>query len=76
VVVSVGAFGDPSFPPPTESGYDSRRHPWLALPATIERQADELWEPARPLYEAARSAEAAARGRQLLEAHPQYRRLA
>jgi hypothetical protein len=37
IVVSVGSFADPSFPPPTESGYDSRRHPWLAVPATIER---------------------------------------
>ncbi len=27
VVVSVGSFADPGFPPPTESGYDSRRHP-------------------------------------------------
>ena len=26
------AFADPSFPPPTESGYDSRRHPWVGLP--------------------------------------------
>src|SRR5213592_2903115 len=34
LVVSVGAFADPSFPPPTESGYDSRRHPWLGLPAS------------------------------------------
>ena len=25
IVVSVGSFADPSFPPPTESGYDSRR---------------------------------------------------
>ena len=32
VVVSVGSFADPSFPPPTESGYDSRRHPWIRLP--------------------------------------------
>jgi hypothetical protein len=38
VVVSVGSFADPSFPPPTESGYDTRRQPWLARPATIERQ--------------------------------------
>ena len=37
LVVSVGAFADPTFPPPTESGYDWRRHPWLALPDTIER---------------------------------------
>jgi hypothetical protein len=37
IAVSVGSFADPSFPPPTESGYDSRRHPWLAVPSTIER---------------------------------------
>ena len=36
IVVSVGSFADPSFPPPTESGYDSRRFPWLAVPETIE----------------------------------------
>ena len=36
IVVSVGSFADPSFPPPTESGYDSRRHRWLEVPATIE----------------------------------------
>ena len=35
VVVSVGSFADPSFPPPTESGYDSRRHPWVGLPDSI-----------------------------------------
>jgi hypothetical protein len=29
IVVSVGSFADPSFPPPTEAGYQSRRHPWL-----------------------------------------------
>lgn len=29
IVVSVGSFGDPTFPPPTEAGYDSRRHHWL-----------------------------------------------
>lgn len=38
IVVSVGSFADPSFPPPTESGYDSRRHPWLAVPETIGRR--------------------------------------
>jgi hypothetical protein len=37
IVVSVGSFADPSFPPPTESGYDSLRHRWLEVPATIER---------------------------------------
>jgi hypothetical protein len=38
VVVSVGSFADPSFPPPTESGCDSRRFAWLAVPDTIERR--------------------------------------
>jgi len=38
VVVSVGSFADPSFPPPTESGYDFRRHPWLGLPDSIARR--------------------------------------
>jgi len=37
IVVAVGAFADPSFPPPTESLYESRRHPWLAVPSGIER---------------------------------------
>jgi hypothetical protein len=70
VVVMVGAFADPSFPPPRESGYDSRRHHWLELPDSIQRHAPELWEPARALYEAGRYEEAADRGRELLEARP------
>ena len=70
VVVSVGSFADPSFPPPTESGYDSRRHQWVALPDSIQRHAPELWDPVRPLYEAGRYAEAADGGRELIEAHP------
>jgi hypothetical protein len=37
VVVSVGSFADPSFPPPTESGYESRRFSWLDLPPEIAR---------------------------------------
>jgi hypothetical protein len=68
IVVSVGSFADPSFPPPTESGYDHRRHEWVELPDSIQRY--ELWEPVRPLYEAGKYAEAADRGRELLEAHP------
>ncbi|MFL6700189.1 MAG: hypothetical protein ACJ8GJ_23705 [Vitreoscilla sp.] len=32
VGVAVGAFGDPSFPPPQISVYDCRRHPWVHLP--------------------------------------------
>jgi tetratricopeptide (TPR) repeat protein len=75
IVVSVGAFADPSFPPPTEAGYDSRRHPWLGLPDDIQRYAGELWAPLHPLYESGEYAEAADRGRELLEAHPEYSNL-
>jgi hypothetical protein len=40
IVVSVGSFADPAFPPPTEAGYDSRRHHWLApLDVSSPRQA-------------------------------------
>jgi hypothetical protein len=70
VVVSVGSFADPSFPPPTESGYDASRHHWMQLPDSIQRYAPELWEPVRPLYEAGRYAEAADSGRVLIDAHP------
>lgn len=35
VSVAVGAFGDPSFPPPEDSVYECRRHAWVALPAGI-----------------------------------------
>jgi hypothetical protein len=70
VVVSVGSFADPAFPPPTESGYDSRRHHWVGLPDSIQRYAPELWDPVRPLYDAGRYAEAADRGRDLIDAHP------
>ena len=71
LVVSVGSFADPAFPSPTESGYDSRRHPWVNLPESIRRFAPELWwDSARPLYEAGRYAEAAARGRELIEERP------
>jgi hypothetical protein len=68
-VVMIGAFADPSFPPPTESSYDNRRHHWVELPDSIQRH-DELWEPVRPLYDAGRYAEAADMGRELLESHP------
>ena len=36
IVVSVGSFADPAFPPPTESGYNARRHHWLPALATGE----------------------------------------
>jgi len=33
VSVAVGAFADPGFPPPRNSVYDCRRHPWVRLPS-------------------------------------------
>jgi hypothetical protein len=36
VSVAVGAFTDPSFPAPTVSVYDSRRHSWVGLPAGVK----------------------------------------
>jgi hypothetical protein len=38
VAVPVGAFADPSFPPPTVSVYESRRHSWLSVPDGIEHE--------------------------------------
>jgi hypothetical protein len=35
IAVPVGAFADPTFPPPAVSVYESRRHPWLALTAAM-----------------------------------------
>jgi hypothetical protein len=74
IAVPVGAFADPSFPPPTISVYESRRHPWVALPAAIER--DDVWAALRPLYESGEYAEVADRGGELIEAHPEYAELA
>ena len=31
VAVAVGAFADPSFPAPTQSVWNERRHPWVLL---------------------------------------------
>jgi tetratricopeptide (TPR) repeat protein len=74
VVVMVGAFADPDFPPPTESGYGVRRHRWLALPDSI-RADDELWGPFQPLYAAGEYAEAADRAREVVDAHPENAQL-
>ena len=71
IVVSIGSFADPTFQPPTVSGYDSRRHPWVGLPATVARHAPELWwDSAQPLYDAGKYAEAADKGRELIEDWP------
>jgi hypothetical protein len=74
VVVMVGAFADPLFPPPVESGYEARRHPWVALPDSMER--DDLWGQVQLLYEAGDFAAAADLGRQLLNEQPDNGRLA
>jgi len=38
IAVAVGAFADPTFPPPQYSVYEARRHPWTAMPhLAIER---------------------------------------
>jgi hypothetical protein len=74
VVVMVGAFADPAYPPPQESGYEVRRHPWVGLPDTIER--DDLWAQVQPLYESGDYAAASDLGRALLEQHPGHGRLA
>ena len=74
IAVPLGAFADPAFPAPTVSVYESRRHPWVALSDTIER--DDVWAALHPLYEAGRYEEAADRGRELVEAHPEYSHLA
>jgi hypothetical protein len=34
--VPVGAFADPSFPPPSVSVYEERRHPWVGVPDGAE----------------------------------------
>ena len=42
----------------------------MGLPPTIGRHAPEVWSQVQPLYEAGEYAEAADRGRELLEAYP------
>ena len=39
VAVPVGAFADPSFPAPTRSVWEERRHSWVGLPDEIEHVA-------------------------------------
>jgi hypothetical protein len=67
VAVPVGAFADPSFPPPTVSVHEARMHAWVTLPDDIER---DHWAPAQVLYESGRYAEAADLGQELVAAHP------
>lgn len=32
IAVAVGAFADPTFPPPSLEVYKQRRHPWVKIP--------------------------------------------
>jgi hypothetical protein len=36
IAIPIGAFADPTFPPPRVSVYESRRHPWVTVPAAAE----------------------------------------
>lgn len=48
VAIAVGAFADPTFPPPSASFFEARRHPWLALPQTIDHFERFRSQPASP----------------------------
>ena len=47
----------------------------MGLPDSVQRDTAALWEPVRPLYDNGEYAEAAERGRELLESHPEDPRL-
>jgi hypothetical protein len=36
IAIPVGAFADPTFPPPVFSVYEARRHAWVAVPENAE----------------------------------------
>ena len=36
VAIPIGAFADPSFPAPTVSVYENRKHAWVGIPDDIE----------------------------------------
>jgi hypothetical protein len=39
VAVPVGAFGDPDFPAPSFSVWETRKHAWVTLPSGVEHHA-------------------------------------
>jgi hypothetical protein len=39
IAIPVGAFADPTFPPPKHSVYDDRMHSWVEMPPDVEHQA-------------------------------------
>ena len=40
IALPVGAFADPTFPPPVVSVYGERRHPWTAMPGLVIEELD------------------------------------
>jgi hypothetical protein len=40
LVIAVGAFADPTVPPPVFSIYEARMHPWVQLPDSISTHWD------------------------------------
>jgi hypothetical protein len=40
IAVPVGAFADPTFPPPSVSVYTARRHPWASMPGLAAEEID------------------------------------
>src|SRR5262245_30127103 len=36
--VPIGAFADPTFPPPLVSVWEERRHPWVVVPDSAEER--------------------------------------
>jgi hypothetical protein len=38
IAVPIGAFADPSFPPPRISVWESRRHAWVSIPDGADRE--------------------------------------
>jgi hypothetical protein len=40
IAVALGAFADPSFPPPRHSVYEANRHGWVSIPASVTEHLD------------------------------------
>ena len=39
IAIPVGAFADPTFPPPAFSVYEDRMHGWISMPQDMEHMA-------------------------------------
>ena len=39
IAIPVGAFADPTFPPPEFSVYEERMHPWVVMPQDVKHMA-------------------------------------